>query len=507
MLKIFSKFQSGKHQYLISVTIICLVVFGCYLLQESIGYQTVSLLLLLAISIMPLANIGRGPMILAALLSALSWDYFFIPPQFTFHISKIEDGLMLGVFFIVATVSGVLTSRLRMQQKLLMQKESRTNALYNLLKELAAGNGLDDLVAVSIKNFKKVFDAEVLIFFRTNEKTISSAPHSSSTFTIDDAEWHIANWCFVNGQNAGKFTNTLPNSNALFIPLIASRSTLGVIAIKFTNDQPMNAEQETLLEAFVNQITTNFEREFLNELATKTLVLSESEKLYKTLLNSISHELKTPITTIIGAVSSFAEDFIESSKEIRKNLIDEINIAAERLNRLVENLLDMTRLESGQMKLKLDWNDIADLVESVLKRLKNELTNHAVKTHVQEDIPLFMFDFGLLEQALINIIHNSVIYTPKESTISIRVNEEEEYCRIEISDNGPGFREDSLDKLFEKFYRVPGTKTGGTGLGLSISKGFIEAHSGTIIAKNGAQGGAQFIIKIPMQRQIDQRKS
>lgn len=496
---LISKFQSGKYQYLISSAIILTALLICYSLLTQIGYQTVSLILLLVISLMPLANLGRGPMILAALIGALCWDYYFIPPQLTFHIDKIEDVLMLFVFFIVATVSGVLTSKLKAQQKLVTIRENRTNALYNLLKELTTGKSIDDLIEISIKNIKKVFDADVAVIFPVNEKKLSPQPHSASTFQFADMEWHIANWSFFGGQKAGKFTNTLPNSDAQFIPLIGAKSKIGVIGLKFTNDQPLHFEQEILLEAFINQITINLEREQLNELAKKTLVLSESEKLYKTLFNSISHELKTPITTIIGAISSLADDSISNSVQIRKNLSEEINIAAERLNRLVENLLDMTRLESGQMKLKLDWYEITDLVESVLKRLNNELINHIVKTDVQENIPLFKFDFGLLEQALINVMHNSLIYTPEKSTIKISVKEEKNICIIEISDNGPGFAEETLGKLFEKFYRIPGTKTGGTGLGLSIAKGFIEAHSGSITAKNRKEGGAVFIIKIPMQ--------
>lgn len=495
---LISKFQSGKYQYLMSSLIICFVLLICYSLTAQIGYQAVSLILLLVISLMPLLNLGRGPMILAALISSLSWDYYFIPPQYTMHIDKIEDVLMLFIFFIVATVSGVLTSRLRTQQKLLTIRETRTNALYNLLKELAQGRSLNDLVDISIKNIKKVFDAESVIIFPINEKKLSPKPHSSSTFTLADTEWHIANWCFLDGQKAGKFTNTLPISDAQFIPLIGSRK-IGVIGLKFTNDQPLHFEQEILLEAFINQITINLEREQLNEFAKNALVLSESEKLYKTLFNSISHELKTPITTIIGAISSLVDESISNSTAVRNNLTREINIAAERLNRLVENLLDMTRLESGQMRLKLDWYEITDLIENVLKRLSSELVNHSVKTEIQENIHLFKFDFGLLEQALINVLHNSLIYTPEKSTITISVKEEKNVCKIEVSDNGPGFAEETLGKLFDKFYRIPGTKTGGTGLGLSIAKGFIEAHSGSITAKNRKEGGAVFIINIPMQ--------
>jgi two-component system sensor histidine kinase KdpD len=181
-----------------------------------------------------------------------------------------------------------------------------------------------------------------------------------------------------------------------------------------------------------------------------------------------------------------------------EKFIEEIDIASERLNRLVENLLDMARLESGNLKLKLDYHSVEDLIHSVIEKLHNELEGHIIKVDVQEDIEIFKFDYGLLEQSLINIVHNSIQYTPPGSEIKIEVRAINYRCLIIISDNGKGFPRDSLNKLFDKFYRIPGTKAGGTGLGLSIAKGFIEAHKGTIVASNGDNGGAVFTISIPI---------
>ncbi|MCX6175085.1 MAG: DUF4118 domain-containing protein [Ignavibacteriales bacterium] len=497
ILKKIFVFQSSLNQYLISLLIIAVLNVICYTIQTHIGYQTVSFIFLLTISLLPLFNFGPGPIFFAATLSAFSWNYFFIPPQFTLDISKIEDVLMLIMFFIVAMVTGVLSARIRKQEKFVRQREERTNALYKLSKELSAAYNLDKVAEIAIQNISNAFNIDVAILLCGTDKELSRSEHKLSFFKINATDWQIAHWVFTNRQPAGKYTKTLPSSEITHMPLFSVNKSLGVLEIKSIN--PLSSDQQILLNAFIAQISNAVEKEYLNEESKKSLIISESEKLYKTLFDSISHELKTPLTTIIGATSSFKDEKIRQNKTILSRLINEINIAAERLNRLVENLLDMTRLESGQMKLKLDWNEITDLIESVLKRLSNELINHTVKTDIQENIPLFKFDFGLLEQALINVMHNSLIYTPEKSTIKISVKEEKNICLIEISDNGPGFVEETLSKLFEKFYRIPGTKTGGTGLGLSIAKGFIEAHSGSITAKNRKEGGAVFIIKIPMQ--------
>jgi two-component system sensor histidine kinase KdpD len=490
--------QSGWMQYLLSAIIVVIINFICYSFYKGIGYQVVSLLFLFTVSMLPLFGFGPGPTLLAALLSALSWDYFFIPPQYTFHIAKIEDFLMFVMYFIVAFVTGVLSARIRQKGMIARQREERTNALYNLLKELSAAPGINEVAEITIRNIEQVFDVEAILFFLNKEGNLSTKQHVASTFSIDEVEWNIAQWVFLNSIKAGKFTDTLPYSSSTYYPIASSRNKLGVIGIRTFNEEQLSADQLTLLDAFITQITTIVEREYLNDFAKQSLLIAESEKLYKTLFNSISHELKTPITTIIGAASSLSSDSFSNNPELGKNLSMEINIAAERLNRLVENLLDMARLESGTLKLKLDWNDISDLVYDSVHRLKTELVNHKVNIAVAKDIKLFKFDFGLMEQALINIIHNSVIYTPDGSQIKIDVRKNIDECIIKIADNGPGFPAESLPKLFQKFYRIPGSKTGGTGLGLSIAKGFIDAHKGSITAGNRSKGGACFTIKIPL---------
>jgi two-component system sensor histidine kinase KdpD len=490
--------QSSLIKYSQAVISVFALNLICYALRTQISYQSVSLIFLLYLAVMPLFNFGPGPILLSAVLSAFSWDYFFIPPQFTLAIAKVEDLLMLIMYFIVATVTGTLSSKIRTQQTFLRQREKRIISLFNLSKELSAAVGLEDIAEIAVKRIEQTFAAKSAVIFYESANKLSARSCSASTLNNEDIEWNIAQWVFLNGQKAGKFTSTLMSASLSYFPLKSKSGPLGVVALKYGNEDAISFEHENLLENFISQITNAVEREYLNDFAKKSLIADESEKLYKTLFNSISHELKTPITTIMGAVSSFKDEKIFQNKSVWEKFIEEIDIASERLNRLVENLLDMARLESGNLKLKLDYHSIEDLIHSVLEKLHNELDGHIIKVDVQEDIEIFKFDYGLLEQALINIVHNSVQYTPPGSEIKIEVRAINYRCLILVSDNGKGFPRESLNKLFDKFYRIPGTKAGGTGLGLSIAKGFIEAHKGTIVASNGDNGGAVFTISIPI---------
>lgn len=489
--------QSSTFRYLLSMLLIILLGAFLYTIHLQIGYQTVSLIFLFVITFMPLLGFGPGPIFLAALMSAFIWNFFFIPPAFTLRIGKVEDALMFGMYFIIASVSGFLISRIRTQQVLINQREKRTNALYKVARTLSSAKSLDDVTDCAIKQLQETFDAKVVFIFSDENNKLKAVPHSASTFTIDEGEWNIAHWVFANSQKAGRFTNTLPITPATYFPLTTKSGNLGIIGLALPQNNLLGFDSESLLDAFLSQIEIAIEREYLKELAKKNLVISESEKLYKTLFDSISHELKTPITAILGAATSFKDEKIIQNRNILSKLVEEINVAADRLSRLVENMLNMARLQSGSLKPKKEWHSISDLIESAIKRIKPEAGNYNFSSEISDEIGIIQVDYGLIEQALVNIIHNSVQYSPEGSEIKIKVTRTNKNCIIRIRDSGPGFPKDSTEKIFEKFYRLPGTKTGGTGLGLSIAKGFIEAHSGTITAQNNEFGGAEFIILLP----------
>lgn len=485
-------------KYFLSAFIVSVTGIVLYFLQLHIGYQSVSLVFLFIVSLLPLFNFKPGQIFLAAVMSAFIWNYYFIPPHFTLRIGKVEDALMFGLYFVIASVSGLLISRIRTQQIQINQKEKKTSALYNLTRELSSSKSLDDVTGCSIKHLKESFHTEVAIIYSESDKKLQAQPHKVSTFKIDEAEWNIAQFVYLNSEKAGRFTQTIQFiTPATYYPILSKGGKLGVLGLVFPDDATLTTETESLLNTFISQITIAIEREYLKELAKKNLVIQESEKLYKTLFDSLSHELKTPITTILGAVTSLKDEKIVTNKSALTRLIFETNIAAERLKRLVENLLDITRLESGNLIPKKDWHSINDLFNLLINKIKAGGCNHNFVVNINEDTGILFFDYTLIEQALINIIHNSIEYTPPESTIEINAKRTTEGLAIIISDNGKGFPEEELKNLFKKFYRMPGTKSGGTGLGLSIAKGFVEAHGGTISVRNRKPGGAEFIILLP----------
>lgn len=488
---VIPEFHSGFAQYSISALIVFVSALICYPFSEYIGYQTVSLILLLIVALLPL-QFGVGPVLLAAGLSAMLWNFFYIPPQFTFAIGLPQDILMFLTYFAIAAVTGTLTARIRVREQSIRQRELHSSALFALTKHLTAAKTQDEVAEAAVKNISAFFSTEVAIFLSQPDGDIFTAAHRSSMFMVDEKEFSVAAWVYWNEKKAGKFTDTLPSSVSTYYPISGPRYPLGVIGVKNKDGKQFNIDQETLLQNFIAQIASTLEREQLNELAKRTIVYAESEKLYRTLFNSISHELRTPIAAIISATESLTHGGNDEN-------ISEIQTASERLNRLVENLLDMTRLESGQLAPKLDWCDINDLFRSSVQKLKNELKEHSVTVCVDEGMPLVKLDFGLMDQVITNLLFNASLYTPSGTGITLTAVMNDHNCIFTVSDNGPGFPVESLNRLFEKFYRIPGSRTGGTGLGLSIARGFVEAHNGTISAANKQSGGAEFIISIPVE--------
>jgi len=492
---IVPEFRSGISQYGIASLAVFIVALLCYPFSSVIGYQTVALVLLFAVALLPL-KLGVGPVLLAATLSALVWNFFFIPPHYTFVIGLPQDMLMFVMYFVIATVTSVLTARIRAREKAVRQREANSSALFTLTKQLTATKTQDEVAEAAVENISKFFALDVAIFLSQPDGDIFTAAHPKSTFAVDEKEFGVAAWVYWNEKKAGKFSDTLPSASATYFPITGPRYPLGVIGVKSKTESQFNIDQESLLQNFIAQIASTLEREQLNELARRTVIYAESEKLYKTLFNSISHELRTPIAAIVSASEGMQNQIHANTHQ--KEFVDEIHTAAERLNRLVENLLDMTRLESGQLAPKLDWCDVRDIFNTTLKKLQKELSLHIINVDIAENFPLVKLDFGLMEQAITNLLHNASQYTPAGTKISIQLQLQEQHLIIIIRDNGPGFPSNTIKKLFEKFYRIPGTKTGGTGLGLSIAKGFIEAHKGTITASNHSNGGALFEIKIPI---------
>ncbi len=493
--------QSSPLQYLLAVVLVLFAAMICFPFQEIIGYRTVSFILLLVVSLLPL-KFGPGPTVLAAAMGALSWDFLFIPPRFTLSISNLEDSLLAAMFFLVATITGLLSSQVRKRERIIRQREARTSALFALTKDLSSAHSQDEVIKTAVSNIRKYFDADVAVVLGDAEGEMASSAHPASSFFPDQKDFGVAAWVYWNEKKAGKNTDTLPSAQATYFPMSGPRYPLGVIGVRLHEDVKFSADQESLLENFISQITSAIERELLNDVNRRSVVVAESERLYKTLFNSISHEFRTPIATIMGVSENLLGRPDTARSDFSHVQLNEIHLAAERLNRLVANLLDMTRLESGMIKPKLDWCDIRDVIGHSLKSLEKELEGHPTAVNIPDAVPLIRLDFGLIEQALTNLIHNAALHTPPGTEITLNVSVDEHECVISVSDNGPGLPAEDIDRVFEKFYRASGGNAGGTGLGLTITKGFVEAHHGTISARNRPQGGAEFIVKLPLSESL-----
>jgi two-component system, OmpR family, sensor histidine kinase KdpD len=504
---VFPQIESGYVQYLVSSALVLLTAMICFPLTPLLGgYRAVSLIILLAVSLLPL-RMGPGPVLIAAGVGALAWDFFFIPPLFTFSIGRVEDTMMLGIYFIVAAVTGVLSARLRGRDKAARQREERTSALFALAKELSSAHSQDEVIKAAVTNISKHFEADVAVFLGEADGDLSPTPHPASSMIPDAKETSVSAWVYWNEKPAGKNTDTLPFAQATYYPISGPRYPLGVISVRLRGNRKLGVDQESLLENFITQIASAVERELLNEYTKKSIVIEESERLYKTLFSSVSHELRTPVATIMGASENLLRDIATPSGTTNLDYAKEIHLAAERLNRLVAHLLDMTRLESGMLKPKLDWSDVRDVIHSATKELEKELALHPLSIKVQDEMPLIMLDFGLMEQALVNLLHNAAVHTPAGTSITVESFVSNGECVIVVADTGSGVPHDVLPRIFDKFYRAPNASTGGTGLGLAIVRGFVEAHGGTITAQNRATGGAEFTIRIPLKVEVPQTET
>jgi two-component system sensor histidine kinase KdpD len=440
--------------------------------------------------------IGRGPALVAAAISAISWNFLFITPRFTLEISRLQDVILISLYFIIAILTGNLTSRIRRQERQARYNADRTLALYALAHETATAINMDDVLRTGVNQIGRAFGAEVAVIL-AKEGKLERKVHPSSTLAVEERDFSVAMWVFDNGKAAGRFTNTLPSATAHYLPLLTPNRIVGVIGIRTRQNERLSFDQEALLETFGNQIALVIERELLDEAAEKSAMLQESERLYTTLLNSISHELRTPIATIMGASSSLIDPQTRANEAARNELMVDIQDSADRLNRLVENLLDMSRLDSGRLKLKRDWCDVSDVIGVAVKRDEKCLTQRPISIRIAPDLPLVQMDFVLMEQVIVNLLDNICNYTPVGTHVEVRAEVKDEWLSVTISDTGPGLPAEDVERIFEKFYRVPGTATGGTGLGLSICRGLVEAHGGTLTARNKETGGASFLIRLP----------
>jgi len=455
------------------------------------GYLAVGLLYLLAIIALSL-RVGRGPVLVAGVVSALTWNFLFIPPVFTFVIAKFEDGVMFGTYFAVALIAGQLTARIRAQERHERMREDRATALFRLTQALSAARTLDDAAFAALRQADALFGAHTALLLGDGA---GLTPHFAGSFTMTEKELGVADWSWRNRKKAGRFTDTLPSAEGLCLPLVREDTAVGVLVVRVAPDATLTLAQRDLAESFATQLALVVEREQLRATGEREKLLAESEKLHRALLDGVSHELKTPLAVLDAAVENLAT----ADEPTRAALAGEIRTATRRLNRLVNNLLDQTRLESGALRPRLDWCDAHDLLNAALDGVRESLAGHPFESALPADLPLFRADAALMEQVIANLLLNAALHTPEGTPIFLAAGVDHARARIffTVADRGPGLPAAMRERLFQKFQRGDAARAGGLGLGLSIIRGFVAAQGGEVVAGENPGGGAVFTVYLP----------
>ncbi|HSJ53405.1 MAG TPA: ATP-binding protein, partial [Anaerolineae bacterium] len=373
-------------------------------------------------------------------------------------------------------------------------------ALYTLSRDLALALNMDTIVQVVVEHVSETFGRQAAVFLAQDETLELSG--ASPGFSLEEGELDVALWAYRNGSEAGRGTGLNPSARARFMPLSTASGAVGVLAVQpYALGNPLSVEQRQFLDTFASQAALAIERARLAERAADAEVLQATERLQTALLNSISHDLRTPLVSIVGALSSLQEDGEGLDLAYRRSLVDNAREEAERLNRLVGNLLDMTRIEAGALRLVREPCDVQDLAGAAMEHLRERLADRHVLVDVPSNLPLVPMDFVLMEQVLVNLLDNALKYSPPELPIELRAWVEGAEARMDVADNATQIPASELGRVFDKFYRVQYPRqVSGTGLGLSICKGIVEAHGGRIWAEHRPGGGNVLRIALPLDQ-------
>ncbi len=442
---------------------------------------------------------GRGPAIMSSILAVLLFNFFFTQPYYTFVVNNSQYVYTFMIMLVVALTISTLTIRIRRQITLARERERRTEAHYRVSQALARTSGRLQLALVAQEQLGTIFGGEIALF-ATDAGLLQPLVHRGQGFTSLPEELETARWVFEHEQIAGRGTDTLPSSQAIYLPLRGADMAVGVLGWRPRDEKDLlRIERRQLLETFATQIALALEREHLTQEAQRILAEAESERLRSSLLSAISHDLRTPLAAIAGSASALFERQLD--KETRDDLAQTIYEESNRLSRLVENLLHLTRIESGHMKVDKQWQPLEEVVGSAIHRVEALLRAHRVETTIPIDLPLVPLDGLLIEQVLVNLLDNAAKYTPTASQITISARSVPRGLEVAVEDRGPGLDEDERQHVFEKFYRsrhVSSDCGRGAGLGLAICRAIVQAHGGCIWAEARKGGGTRFVFTLPI---------
>ncbi|MDR5771180.1 MULTISPECIES: sensor histidine kinase KdpD [unclassified Caballeronia] len=497
--------HSPPHAYLLALVIgAAITVVANFLEARHFAITNLVMLYLLGV-IFAAVRLGRGPGVMLSFLSVAAFDYFFVPPTLSFSVTDTQYLLTFIVMLLTSLTISHLTSSLRREARIASQRERRTSAMYAMTKELAAALMTEQIIEIGTRHVAEIFQAKVAILLPDAAEQVRQKVGEPNPDTALDAarlDIDIAQWVYDQQKPAGHGAETLPAAAALYLPLKAPMRTRGVLALVTGREAEFAVpEQRRMIETFAAQIALALERVHYVEIAQDALVNMESERMRNALLAAISHDLRTPLTSIVGFASLLEGGASEASS---RELIHAIHEEALRMSGLVTNLLDMARLQAGAVRLNRQWSMLEETVGAALNVMRRTLAGRPVQVRVPADLPLLMLDAVLMERLFANLLENAAKYTPAGSAIRISAAAEQDgdgrVVRVCIDDDGPGVPAGSEGRLFEKFTR--GEKESakpGIGLGLAICRAIVEAHGGRIGAENRADGGARFWFTLPVE--------
>ncbi|HMA51882.1 MAG TPA: sensor histidine kinase KdpD, partial [Magnetospirillaceae bacterium] len=446
-------------------------------------------------------KLGRGPAIFASVASFLSFNFCFAEPRFSLALDDPQFILTIFFFLVAAIIVSNLASRVQLQVDSAKVSGRRTSNLYEFSRKIAAAATRDDVLWAVVHHVAATIHGKSLIL-QPQDGRLSIAAGYPPEDQIGDKEAAAADWTWANGRPAGRGSTTLPTADWLFLPLRTARGAVGVIGIQMEGQDFLGPEDSRLLETLADQAAVALERTSLVADVEAARVSAETERLRSALLSSLSHDLRTPLVSILGAATSLIKYEQDLSANDRSELAHTIQDEAERLNRFVQNLLDMTRLGAGSMKPNSDWADLNDIIRAAVGRAEKLLKRRQVRIDIDPAIPLLHVDSVLVQQVFFNLLDNACKYSPPGSMATIWARAKDDQVLIEVCDQGAGIPEADREKVFDMFYRVQATdkQTAGTGLGLAICRGIVEAHGGSIKAEPGLNGaGTCVVITLPKQ--------
>lgn len=490
---------SSWMSYLKSASVIAIATAVAWFASSHFGPPDISMIYLLCIMITAMLY-GRGPSLLAAVLSVAAFDFFFVTPYFTFAISDTRYLLTFATMFLTGFIISNLTVRIKEQAQAAIERERRTASLYALGQEFSGVLGRDQLVQSVVKHIGRVFASRIVVLFPDLQRQLKVHP-ASTVLTIPEYDQGVARWVFDHGKPAGAGTATLPSANGTYLALTMSDGIAGVIGVYPRPDKPFFSEdQYHLLETFVNQTALAIERSYFAEKTKQAQIQINTEQLRNSLLSSISHDLRTPLAAITGAATSLLDDNMLLDTDSQRDLVQLTLEAAQRLNRLVGNILEVTRLESGGIHVRKEWQMLEEVIGSTLRQFDKYKDDHPISIHIPDDLPPVPMDAVLIGQVLTNLLENAQKYSPEGSPIDISAYVEDAAIVVEVADRGSGLKAGDETHIFEKFYRAQPAETAGVGLGLTICRGIVEAHGGRIWAENRHKGGAVFRFTLPLDK-------